>query len=89
MIMTIEEAKDVLRADGEEYDPLILPLLTAIPDYLEATTGRRWDTELVHPLAKFTAGQILIIWFDGPDKDRSRIIDGLLTALTALGRMQA
>lgn len=85
MIMTIEEARDVLRVDGEDNDPIIYPLLEAIPSYLETTTGKAWDTDPVQPLAKQAAKFILIKWFDGTNS-YDKTIHGLLTALTAMGR---
>lgn len=39
MIFTIEEARDILRIDGSDNDAIIIPLVSAIPPYLEATTG--------------------------------------------------
>lgn len=87
MIMTIEEARDALRIDGTDNDIIINPLLEAIPPYLETTTGKPWDTQPIQPLAKQTAKFILISWFDGTEVYK-KTIEGLLTALTALGREQ-
>ena len=39
MIMTIEEARDVLRVDGTANDSIITPLLEALPDYISTLTG--------------------------------------------------
>ena len=39
MIFTIEEARDILRIDGSDNDAMIFALLSAVPPYLEATTG--------------------------------------------------
>ncbi len=89
MIMSIEEAREILRIDGPDNDIIILPLLIAIPDYLETTTGHRWDTEPINPLAEATAGFILKLWYNPQDKDTvqlKRTIDNLLGALSALGR---
>lgn len=89
MLITIEEARDTLRIDGTDNDPIIIPLLESIPAYLEVTTGRRWDTEPVHPLAQTVTKFILQLWYDpqGPDSERlKRTIDSLLVALTAIGR---
>lgn len=89
MILNIDEAREILRVDGTDNDIVIVPLLTAIPDYLEVTTGKRWDTEPINPLAQTTAGFILQLWYDaqGPDTERlKRTIDNLLIALTAIGR---
>lgn len=89
MLITIQEARDALRVDGSDNDPIIIPLLESIPAYLEVTTGRSWDTEPVHPLAQTVTKFILQLWFDpqGPDSERlKKTIDSLLTALTAIGR---
>ncbi len=88
MIMTIEEARDILRIDGTSNDGIILPLLVAIPDYLEVTTGKNWASS-DNALAQTTAGFILQLWYNsqGTDTERlKRTIDSLLIALTALGR---
>ena len=89
MLIKIEEARETLRVDGTDNDPIIIPLLEAIPSYLETTTGRTWLDDPVHPLAQTVAKFILQLWFDpqGQDGERlKRTIDNLLTALTALGR---
>lgn len=89
MLIDIEEARDTLRVDGTDNDPIIIPLLESIPSYLETTTGRTWEDDPVHPLAQTVAKFILQLWFDpqGQDSERlKRTIDTLLVALTALGR---
>lgn len=89
MLVDIFEARDILRVDGEDNDPIIIPLLQSIPSYLEVTTGRAWDDDTVHPLAQTVTKFILQLWFDpqGQDSEQlKRTIDNLLTALTALGR---
>lgn len=89
MLIKIEEARDTLRVDGTDNDPIIIPLLESIPSYLETTTGRTWEDTPVHPLAQTVTKFILQLWFDpqGQDSERlKRTIDNLLTALTALGR---
>lgn len=89
MLITIEEARDALRVDGSDNDVIIVPLLESIPAYLEVTTGRSWDTVPVHPLAQTVTKFILQLWYDpqGADSERlKRTIDGLLVALTAIGR---
>lgn len=90
MLMSIEQARDILRLDGADNDTIILSLLNAIPDYLETTTGRRWDNDqVVNPLAQTTAGFILQLWYNAQDQDTEKLkrtIDNLLVALTAIGR---
>lgn len=89
MILTLEEAKEILRVDGPDLDQQITALVVAIPHYLETTTGKRWDEEQVNPLAHTTAGFILQLWFEpmSDQKDKLKItIDSLLGALTAMAR---
>lgn len=90
MLISIEEARDALRVDGEDNDVIIIPLLESIPSYLEVTTGRTWtDDTLVHPLAQTVTKLLLQLWYDPQDQDSERLkrtIDNLLAALTVLGR---
>lgn len=89
MLIDIQEARDTLRVDGEDNDPIIIPLLESIPSYLEVTTGRTWEDEPVHPLAKTVTKFLLQLWFDPQGQDSVRLkrtIDTLLGALTVLGR---
>jgi hypothetical protein len=89
MILTIEEAREALRIDGSSNDIIIQPLVDAIPSYLEVSTGKAWDDEQIHPLAKTAAKFILQLWYFPQNegaKQLQRAIDGLLVALTALGR---
>lgn len=89
-IIPIEEARDTLRVDGSDYDEIIFPLLSAIPSYLEETTGYDWlQDDFIHPLAQATAKFILELWFDTQTEDSERLrrtIDTLLTSLTLIGR---
>ncbi|WP_210129242.1 head-tail connector protein [Staphylococcus sp. GDX8P66P] len=89
MIISIEDARNALRVDGDYNDDVIQPLIESIPSYLEMTTGRDWLDDKVEPLAQTTAKFILQLWFDPQTQDSERLkrtIDGLLVSLTALGR---
>lgn len=89
MLITISEARDAVRVDGADNDSILIPLLESIPAYLEVSTGKNWDVEPVHPLAQTVTKFVLQLWYDpqGPDTERlKRTIDGLLVALTAIGR---
>ena len=86
MIFTIEEARDVLKVDGEDNDPVIYQLLEAIPPYLQQTTGYTAQEGQYSPLAKTAARFILWQWFDGASAEiykLQRVIDNLLKALSA------
>lgn len=89
MIIDIEEARDTLRVDEQDNDPIIMPLVEAIPSYLEVTTGKSWEDEPNNELAQTAAKFILMLWYE-PESQHTihlkRTIDNLLAALTALGR---
>jgi len=84
MIISIEEARDILRLDGEDNDSIITPLLEVIPNYLEVTTGYKPYRGKYSPLAITTARFLLQLWYnaDGTDTEKlQKTIDNLLTAL--------
>ena len=85
MIFTMEEAREILRIDGSDNDGIIAALLSAIPPYLEATTGYKAAGDY-SPLAQ-TAGRFLLwLWYYGENADTDktqRVIDSLLKALSA------
>ncbi|PFT97977.1 DNA packaging protein [Bacillus thuringiensis] len=89
MLINIQEARDCLRVDGADNDPIIIALLESIPSYLEVTTGRTWEDTSVHPLAQTVTKFLLQLWYDPQDQDSERLkrtIDQLLASLTVLGR---
>lgn len=85
-MFTIGEARDILRIDGTDNDNIIQALVSALPDYIEATTGYKAENENYSPLA-MTAGRfILQLWYYGENSDTEklqRVIDSLLKALSA------
>lgn len=90
MILTLEEAKEILRVDGDELDLEIASLIDAIPSYLETTTGYIYnEVGSGHQVARTVARFLLILWFEGYDNDKSKIqrtIDNLLTVLSTITR---
>jgi len=84
MIFTVEEAREILRIDGEENDAQITALVEAIPAYLEITAGYT-NAGAYSPLAKTAARFILQLWYFGESSDTDkvqRVIDNLLKALS-------
>lgn len=85
MIFTLDEARDILRIDGEDNDEIIDSLLDALPAYLYATTGYA-AADAYSPVAKTAARFILWQWYYGESADTDkvqRVIDNLLKALSA------
>lgn len=89
MLISINEARETLRIDGNDNDEIIDALVAAIPSYMETATGTDWNnTDEPHPLAQTTAKFILQLWFDPQTQDSERLkrtIDNLLTSLTVIG----
>ena len=91
MILSIEEARDILRLDGDDNDNIIQPLIIAIPPYLHKTTGYAAKCGKYSPIARTAARFILQQWYYGENSDTDklqRVIDCLLKALSAEREMQ-
>lgn len=85
MIFTIEEARDILRLDGSDNDAIIIPLVSAVPPYLEATTGYTAQAGNYTPLARAAGRFLLQLWYYGDNAETDklqRVIDSLLKALS-------
>ena len=85
MIMTLAEAKDVLRIDTTDNDDLITSLIVAVPGYIEVTTGMSETQQETEPLAKTVAGFLLLLWYyadHSDDEKLQRTIDSLLKCIT-------
>ncbi len=86
MIFDIEQARDILRIDGSDNDTMIYALLSAIPPYLEATTGYTPADGTFSPVAQAAGRFLLQLWYYGENADTEklqRVIDSLLKALSA------
>ena len=86
MIITLQEAKEVLRLCHDEDDEIILNYIDSIPDYLEAKTGSRWDKEPINPLAKTLAGYLVTTMYDQNYDYYEKPINNLLMVLTSMAR---
>jgi hypothetical protein len=83
-IISIEQARNILRVDGADNDSVIGSLLKAVPDYLEITTGYKYDGP-PPPLVITVTGFLLQLWYnaEGTDTEKlQRTINNLLTALS-------
>lgn len=86
MILSIEEARDILRIDGADNDNIIMPFIDAIPPYLTETTGYKVKRGNYSPVARTAARFILQQWYYSDNADTAkleRVIDCLLKALSA------
>lgn len=87
MILSLEEARETLRLDGTDNDLIIVPLLDAIPQYIELTTGISAEDAKEIPLAKTAAKFLLQLWYNAEQADSDKLqrtIDSLLKTLSLM-----
>ena len=88
-MLSLEQARDVLRVDGGDNDNLIRSLLFAIPDYIEVTTGMNAAQQMNEPLIDTVSGFLLTLWYysdNADDTKLQRTIDNLLKCITIKAR---
>lgn len=88
-MLSLEQARDILRVDGGDNDQLINTLLIAIPDYIEVTTGMDSTRQLNEPLVDTVSGFLLTLWYYSDHTDDvklQRTIDNLLKCITLKAR---
>lgn len=84
-IMTLSEACNVLHVDQGNNDELIESLITAIPSYIEITTGMTGEQQKLEPLVKTVSGLLLTQWYyadHADDQALTRTINALLKAIS-------
>ena len=85
-MVTLEQAREWLRLDGNDNDEIISGLLEAVPDYIEVTTGIDAERQKTEPLADTVTKFLLLLWYDAQQSEVERLqnlIDSLLKTLTA------
>lgn len=81
----VEEAKAVLRVDGNDNDTIIAALCEAIPSYIETVTGYPEAEQDNEPLIETVSGFIVRLWYfadHAEDAKLQRTIDNLLKVIT-------
>ena len=90
--MTLSEALDVLHVDAGVQDDLIYALVSALPSYIETTTGLKEEDQASEPLVKTVEGLIITQWYyadHADDQSLTRTINALLKAITLRARDHA
>ncbi|MEH7458517.1 head-tail connector protein [Bacillus sp. JJ1127] len=62
MVLTLEEAKDYVRVDGNEEDMLIASFIKAAEQYIKNSTSK--DVDLNSELAKLAARILISHWYE-------------------------
>ena len=87
--MTISEACNVLHVDEGANDQLIIDLISALPGYIELTTGLKEEDQSAEPLVEVVSGFLLTQWYYGDhadDQALNRTISAILKAITIKAR---
>jgi len=85
MLMTLDEACNVLHVDRGNNDELIQSLIDTMPDYIELSTGMDREQQQREPLVKTCCNFLLILWYHADHSDDmklQRTIDNLLKCIT-------
>lgn len=89
MLITLDEACNVLHVDRGADDILIDSLIDAVGPYIEATTGLPEALQSGDPLCRTVAGFLLTQWYYGDhadDRALKRTSDALLKVITIRAR---
>lgn len=84
-MVSLADAREWLRIDGEDNDSLIQGLLDAAPDYLEVSTGMTATQQSTEPLCDTVTKFLITLWYNAEQSEAERLqrtIDGLLKAIT-------
>lgn len=84
-ILTANEAANFLRTAPT--DAVMLQYLPMVDAYLQHASGHDWAADSpIHPVAKLTAGALLIYWYDNPGMlgQTPQAVSAALTQLEAL-----
>lgn len=87
--MTLTDAFNVLHIDQGDNDELVEALITAIPDYIETTTGLAKEHQDNEPLVETVSGFILTQWYfadHADDQSLTRTINSLLKVISLRAR---
>ena len=88
-MLTMDQARQILRVDAGANDDLIQALVTAIPSYLEQATGLLEEDQDTEPMVYTVSGLILQLWYfseHSDDQKLRRCIDSLLFAISLKNR---
>ena len=83
-IITVADAREWLRLDNSDNDPIIEQLLDGASEYIETATGLNIDQQLTSPLCKTATKFLLSLWYDPTQKDTDRLqrtVDNLLKTI--------
>jgi len=67
MILTNQEAADMLRLSNPEDYPQLNIIVPFVDDYIKSATGKDWSLDtIIDPTAKMLATALIVRWFDDP-----------------------
>lgn len=89
MIITNQEAVDMLRLSNPDEYPQLNIVLPFVDDYIKSATGRDWSTDSpIDPTAKMLAASLLVRWFDDPGQ-MGIISDNNIGVVSLIGQLHS
>ncbi len=91
-MLSLKDACNILHVDIGNNDELITDLCSAIPGYIEMTTGYPEEKQDDEPLCKTVSGFLLTLWYysdHADDMKLQRTINNLLKCLQSKARSAA
>jgi len=89
MVISLQQACNVLHVDTGVNDALILGLIEAIPNYIETTTGLSITNQSKEPLVETVSNFLLTQWYyadHADDQALTRTINSLLKCIAIRAR---
>lgn len=84
-MLSLEQARNILRLDGIDNDEIISSLLNTIPGYIEVTTGMVEEQQGNEPMVNTVSGFILKLWYNAEQAEAEKLqrtIDSLIKCIT-------
>lgn len=93
MILTNQEAADMLRLPDSTDYPQLNIILPFVDDYIKTATGFNWGTltttyTIIDPTAKMLASALVVRWFDDPGQ-MGNISDNDIGVKSLIGQLHA
>ena len=82
MLITLIEAKEYLRVDGDEEDCLITSLINAAEEYLRNATGRNFDN--TNELARLFCLVLVVDWYENRTLGAGKVGEAIRPVITSM-----
>ena len=82
MLISLKEAKEYLRVDGDEEDTLITSLIAAAEVYLKNATGKNFES--TNELARLFCLVLVVDWYENRTYIAGKVGDGVRPVIESI-----